>query len=76
MSLISVLLTSNAPLVALVPKKRDALDITDYRPISLVGSAYKIISKLLADRLKKVVGKVVSHSQNAFAGVDRFLMRP
>ena len=38
----------------------------DFRPIGLVESLYKIIAKFLANRLKRVMGKVVSNSQNAF----------
>jgi len=41
-------------------------DITKFRPISLVGSVYKILAKVLASRLRKVVGKVVSPNQHAF----------
>ncbi|RVW76004.1 hypothetical protein CK203_052807 [Vitis vinifera] len=48
------------------PKKSGAEDLRDYRPISLVGGLYKILAKVLANRLKKVVGKVVSSAQNAF----------
>ena len=42
------------------------MDIKDFRPISLVGSVYKILAKVLASRLRKVVGKAVGHSQHAF----------
>jgi hypothetical protein len=38
----------------------------DFRPISLIGCYYKIISKILAERLKKVIDKVVGEEQNAF----------
>ena len=38
----------------------------DFRPISLTGSMYKIISKVLANRLRKVLGSLLSPSQNAF----------
>lgn len=38
----------------------------DFRPISLIGSIYKIISKVLAERLKKVVYKLVDAQQMAF----------
>ncbi|RVW54967.1 Transposon TX1 uncharacterized 149 kDa protein [Vitis vinifera] len=48
------------------PKKGGAEDLRDYRPISLVGGLYKILAKVLANRLKKVVSKVVSSAQNAF----------
>ncbi|RVW86012.1 hypothetical protein CK203_041518 [Vitis vinifera] len=43
-----------------------AKDLRDFRSISLVGGLYKLLTKVLANRLKKVVGKVVSSSQNAF----------
>lgn len=45
----------NATFVALIPKKVGAVKLNDFRPINLVGSVYKIISKLLAERLKKVI---------------------
>ncbi|RVX19153.1 putative ribonuclease H protein [Vitis vinifera] len=56
----------NATFLVLIPKKEGASDVQDYRPISLVGSLYKIIAKVLANRLKGVMGKLVSNSQNAF----------
>ena len=43
-----------------------AKDLKDFRPISLVGSLYKLLAKVLANRVKVVAGKVVSRSQNAF----------
>ena len=45
----------------------------DFRPISLLGSLYKLLAKVLANRLKRVMGKVVSNSQNAFAGGRQIL---
>ena len=38
------------------PKKGDAANIKDFRPISLMGGLYKILAKVLANRLKRVVG--------------------
>ncbi|KAJ9682407.1 hypothetical protein PVL29_018343 [Vitis rotundifolia] len=52
----------NATFLVLVPKKGGAKDLKDFRSISLVGSLYK----LLANRIKKVMGKVISEPQNAF----------
>jgi hypothetical protein len=49
------------------------LEVKDFRPISLVGGVYKIISKVLANRLKSVVGKIISSSQNAFIGGRQIL---
>jgi len=55
----------NASFIALVPKKRNPLKLDDHRPISLVGCTYKIISKILANRLKSVLQKVINYSQLA-----------
>ena len=43
----------NATFIFLIPKKNYASNIRDFRPISLVGSMYKILAKVLANRLKK-----------------------
>ena len=42
------------------------MDISDFRPISLVSSAYKIISKVLTARLKKVLSLLIDDHQMAF----------
>jgi hypothetical protein len=47
-------------------KKVGVVDIKDSRPISLVGGVYKSISKVMANMLKSVLGKIISNSQNAF----------
>jgi hypothetical protein len=56
----------NTTFVSLITKKHGADQIKDFRPISLVGGMYKIIAKLLANRLSAILGKIVSPSQNAF----------
>ena len=50
----------NTTFLVLIPKKGDAMDIKDFKPISLVGGLYKILAKVLANKFKRVVGKVVS----------------
>ncbi|PNX95639.1 cysteine-rich receptor-like protein kinase, partial [Trifolium pratense] len=55
-----------ASFLTLIPKKDHPQDLFDYRPICLIGSLYKILSKLLANRLKRVLGKVISNYQSAF----------
>ena len=56
----------NTTFLILIPKKRGAEDLGDFRPISLLGGLYKLLAKVLVNRLKKVLGKVVSVDQNAF----------
>ena len=63
----------NATFIALIPKKVDVVNVRDFRPISLVGSIYKIISKLLANRLRRVISGIISKSQNAFV-LDRQIL--
>jgi hypothetical protein len=56
----------NATFIALIPKKTGQLEVRDFRPISLVGSFYKILAKVLAGRLNQVMGDLISSSHNAF----------
>jgi hypothetical protein len=56
----------NATFIALIPKKARAEDIKDFCPISLVGGVYKIISKVLPNRLKTVLEMIISWPLNAF----------
>ncbi|KAJ0445513.1 putative RNA-directed DNA polymerase [Helianthus annuus] len=66
----------NASFIALIPKSSDPQVSADYRPISLVGSIYKIISKVLAGRLKDVMSSLVSPTQSAFVGGRYILDSP
>ncbi|GJZ71170.1 retrotransposon protein, putative, ty1-copia subclass, partial [Tanacetum coccineum] len=56
----------NASFIALIPKVLDAKFVSDFRPISLIGSVYKVITKILANRLAPVISDIVSDSQSAF----------
>ena len=50
----------NNTFFVLLPKKGETEDLGDFRPISLLRGLYKLLAKVLANRLKKVIGKVVS----------------
>ena len=56
----------NATFISLIPKKFDAMEVRDFWPISLIGGVYKIIAKVLANKLKMVLRDIVYVSQNAF----------
>ncbi|XP_020211058.1 uncharacterized protein LOC109795906 [Cajanus cajan] len=57
---------SNSSFVVLVPKTDNPQKVEEYRPISLIGCMYKVLAKVLANRMKKVIGKVISESQSTF----------
>jgi hypothetical protein len=56
----------NQALVVPIPKKPNAERVSDFRPISLIHSFAKLISKLLAYRLAPTMNKLISYNQNAF----------
>lgn len=59
-------LQSNASFITLIPKKETPLNANDFRPISLLNCSIKLITKLLANRLQKVIVKLVHHNQYGF----------
>ncbi|KAL5798171.1 hypothetical protein ACOSQ2_002991 [Xanthoceras sorbifolium] len=56
----------NSTAIVLIPKIHAANRMTDFRPISLCNVLYKLIAKALTNRLRLVLGKVVSESHSAF----------
>ena len=52
----------NAFFIALIPKKNGASNIRDFWPISLVGSVYKILAKVLANHMRMVLDKLISET--------------
>ncbi|KAJ0628056.1 putative RNA-directed DNA polymerase [Helianthus annuus] len=58
--------TCSASFIALIPKVNDPMTPSEFRPISLIGVVNKIISKVLANRIKEVIKSVISNAQSAF----------
>ncbi|GKV05111.1 hypothetical protein SLEP1_g17152 [Rubroshorea leprosula] len=57
---------SNASFIVLIPKKENPQGIEEYRPISLIGCIYKILSKLLANIVNRILEGIIGENQFAF----------
>ena len=58
--------SNDATFIGPIPKKAYAENIRNLRPISLVGCIDKLLYKVLARRLKGVIGDLISENKNAF----------
>jgi hypothetical protein len=56
----------NESYITLIPKKDDASKVNDYRPISLLNSSIKILTKILANRLQSVLPSLLHKNQYGF----------
>ena len=58
--------SSNSTVLALIPKEVNPSSFERFRPISLYNASYKILSKLLANRIKPMLEKLISPMQGGF----------
>ena len=56
----------NASFIVLIPKVVNLQSLEEYRPILLIGCMYKIVAKLLANRLKKIMPFIIDERQTTF----------
>jgi len=52
--------------ITLIPNKDSLHSLNDFRPIFLVGSLYKVLVKLLANRLRSIISSVISDTRSTF----------
>ncbi|CAN1771981.1 LINE-1 retrotransposable element ORF2 protein [Linum perenne] len=52
--------------IVLLPKKQNPISMTDLRPISLCDVRYRLVSKVLANRLKRIIPRIIGEEQSAF----------
>jgi hypothetical protein len=57
---------ANQALIALLPKRADAVEVKDFRPISLIHSVAKLIAKVLSTRLAPTMLHLLGPHQSAF----------
>nr|GFB50336.1 cysteine-rich receptor-like protein kinase [Tanacetum cinerariifolium] len=66
----------NSNFIALILKIIHVNMVKDFRPISLIGSLYKVIAKILTKRLVNVIGDLVNEVQSAFVAERQILDGP
>ena len=62
----SILPSINQTFITLISKVKSPVRVSEFHPIALCNTLYKIISKVLANRLKKILPSVISESQCVF----------
>jgi len=68
----TILKAINTSFISLIPKQDSTQTADKYRPIALCNVVYKIISKVVANRLKPLLPKLVSEQQSGYVEGDKF----
>ncbi|KAF3781707.1 retrotransposable element ORF2 protein [Nymphaea thermarum] len=57
----------NETMICLIPKRENTKKVDDYRPISLCNTIYKIITKVIVNRMRGILGRIINANQVAFS---------
>ena len=57
---------TNSTFLALIPKEVNPVSFDRFKPISLCNASYKILSKLLENKLNPLLGQLISPTQGGF----------
>ncbi|GKB28028.1 RNA-directed DNA polymerase, eukaryota, reverse transcriptase zinc-binding domain protein [Tanacetum coccineum] len=67
---------ANSSFITLIPKVTNPIHVNEFWPISLIGIRYKIIAKVLANKLSKVINNIVSPEQTTCIASRQILDGP
>jgi hypothetical protein len=56
----------NKGVITLIPKSGDRAKLSNWRPITLLGSTYQVLAKVLAGRIKAVLTHIIRPNQTSF----------
>jgi DNA-directed RNA polymerase specialized sigma24 family protein len=57
---------TNSSFLALIPKEKGAISFGRFWPISLCNTSYKLITKIIANRIKKILPAIIPENQGGF----------
>lgn len=68
----TLLISINHTFISLIPKVNNPENVLEFRPINLCNVLYKIIGKVIANRIKHILNSIISEAQSTFTA-DRLI---